>query len=56
MLVDFCAQDPRKYGRVKELLFMNEEIKKAKRAFEQDDELEAAVPAPAAGGAAADDA
>lgn len=38
-LVYLVRKDPRKYGRVKELLFMNEEIKKAKRAFEQDDEL-----------------
>lgn len=48
-----AAQDPRKYGRVKELLFMNEEIKKAKRAFEQDDELLPGEGAPAA--AAAED-
>lgn len=41
-------QDPRKYGRVKELLFMNEEIKRAKRAFEEDDELLPEEGAPAA--------
>lgn len=46
-------QDPRKYGRVKELLFMNEEIKRAKRAFEEDDELLPEEGAPAAAAPAA---
>lgn len=28
-------KDPRKYTRVKELLLMNEELKKARRAFDE---------------------
>mgnify|MGYP002775581739 FL=1 len=31
-------QDPRKFGRVKELLAMNEELKRARKAFEIDEE------------------
>lgn len=31
-------KDPRKYARVKELLSMNEELKRARKAFEVDEE------------------
>jgi hypothetical protein len=36
-LVFLVRKDARKYGRVKELLRMNEELKKARRAFETQD-------------------
>jgi len=31
----YCKKDPRKYARVKDLLNMNEELKKARKAFDE---------------------
>lgn len=33
-------KDPKKYARVEELLFMNEELKRARKAFDVDEEPE----------------
>lgn len=35
-IVHLVEHDPKKHGRVKELLIMNEELKKARKAFEED--------------------
>lgn len=34
-LIFLIRKDPRKYSRVKELLMMNEELKKARKAFDE---------------------
>lgn len=37
-IIFLIRKDPKKYARVKDLLTMNEELKKARRAFEEDAE------------------
>ena len=37
-IIFLIRKDPKKYARVKDLLTMNEELKKARRAFEEDPE------------------
>ena len=37
-LMFVLRKDVKKYARVEELLFMNEELRKARKAFEMDDE------------------
>lgn len=38
-LLFLLQHDPKKLARVEELLFMNEELKRARKAFEVDEEV-----------------
>mmetsp|Transcript_998 Transcript_998/g.3052 ORF Transcript_998/g.3052 Transcript_998/m.3052 type:complete len:152 (-) Transcript_998:320-775(-) len=42
-LVQLVRKDPQKFGRVKELLVADSEIKAAKKSFEEDEEIEKGV-------------